>query len=247
LQDPSLPGAVLADHSGPYTNPYFGSRFDTQDNVNFTFVADVATLLARTLFILAEPNVDNITVELGKISVNHSLVSALFYCLSVTYDCELFNRFIPNLAGDIPDNSSNYGGVFGTNRIPNLFVYNFVYTTLATDVGSNCTSPSQCNGSAQCIANFCMNASVSFHDAISPAFLQKEDGSWAIVNDSYPVWTESTWASLSVRIFPLEGSWAPKWLITIGIVELFGFLVVFLVWISQSCLSIQCKFRRQSS
>ncbi len=46
---PSLPGVVLAEHQGPYTNPYFQSRFDTVDNIQPASLAAAAVVLARTL------------------------------------------------------------------------------------------------------------------------------------------------------------------------------------------------------
>lgn len=50
---PSLPGVVLAEHQGPFTNPYFQSRFDTVDNIQPASLAAAAMVLARALHGLA--------------------------------------------------------------------------------------------------------------------------------------------------------------------------------------------------
>ena len=50
---PSLPGVVLAEHQGPFTNPYYQSRFDTVDNIQPASLAAAAVVLARALHGLA--------------------------------------------------------------------------------------------------------------------------------------------------------------------------------------------------
>ena len=50
---PSLPGVVLAEHQGPFTNPYYQSRFDTVDNIRPASLAATAVVLARALHGLA--------------------------------------------------------------------------------------------------------------------------------------------------------------------------------------------------
>ncbi len=50
---PSLLGVVLAEHQGPFTNPYYQSQFDTVDNIQPASLAAAAVVLARALHELA--------------------------------------------------------------------------------------------------------------------------------------------------------------------------------------------------
>lgn len=61
---PSLPGVVLAEHSGPFTNPYYQSRLDTVNNVEPTSLAAAAVILATALHELASgPNTPQLQVQ----------------------------------------------------------------------------------------------------------------------------------------------------------------------------------------
>ena len=51
--NPTIKGVVLADHGGPFINPYYESRQDTVDNIQAGSLAAAAVVVAETLHSLA--------------------------------------------------------------------------------------------------------------------------------------------------------------------------------------------------
>ena len=51
--NPTIKGVVLADHGGPFINPYYESRQDTVDSIQAGSLAAAAVIVAETLHSLA--------------------------------------------------------------------------------------------------------------------------------------------------------------------------------------------------
>lgn len=51
--NPTIKGVVLADHTGPFVNPYYESRLDTVDNIQAGSLAAASGVVAEALHSLA--------------------------------------------------------------------------------------------------------------------------------------------------------------------------------------------------
>ncbi len=69
---PSIAGVVLAEHGGPFTNPYYQSRLDTVDNIQPASLAAAAVVTAQALHTLAAGQ-DTPSLKVQKHSHAHAL------------------------------------------------------------------------------------------------------------------------------------------------------------------------------
>lgn len=183
---PSLPGVVLAEHQGPFTNPYYQSQFDTVDNIQPASLAAAAVVLARALHGLAagkgtpELKVDEAAVQ--------SAVTQLVDCLlrdTPGLQCPVGQNILGIRNADAVEHyisvlrtltKDSQEPLAGVKSSVELFIWNFLALSLsrglASDTGldSACDfSKNRCQAGAVCAeyvpgqeTGHCVNASVKF-------------------------------------------------------------------------------------
>ncbi|KAF4117914.1 nicastrin [Onychostoma macrolepis] len=241
LRAKQIPGLVLADHRASFNNRYYESMYDDAENLNVSYppdlspdeqlgyetdeaksLAEVATLVARSLYIQAggdESNLSNITAD-------PKIVAQLLYGFLIQKNNSWFRSLLPPEVTKKGDNSilssgppQFYIGLGPRIHGPVHSVTRFVQYILANLTGtvtnlteSQCQNPSEIstenkdlfayfwvsgpasvNGTGE---PFCVRASVRLSKAVSPAFELLEYGS-----RNYSTWTESRWKSIRARIF----------------------------------------------
>ncbi|KAF5191239.1 Nicastrin [Thalictrum thalictroides] len=77
----SLSGLVLEDFDTAFTNEFYNSHLDDLSNINSSAIARAASLVSRTLYILASEGKESNQNVLNSINVNSSLVEELLGCL----------------------------------------------------------------------------------------------------------------------------------------------------------------------
>ncbi|XP_078444632.1 Zn-dependent exopeptidases superfamily protein [Wolffia australiana] len=214
----STAGVVLEDFDSAFTNKFYHSHLDSTFNIDLSSVEAAANLVARATYLLANGAAESANT----IRVNSSLIEELAACL-LSCDpglaCPLVRRFISS-AAICP---SHYVGVFindpsGSPPTANVddtsrFVWNFLAAKTGA-AGSTCRE-GKCLGDGQVCVGLeadgigrCHTSSTRYVPAYSPR-LQYVGGSWRLggVHESDPaggvdpVWTESFWNSISVRIY----------------------------------------------
>ncbi|QHO59145.1 Nicastrin [Arachis hypogaea] len=134
-ENSAISGVVLEDFDSVFVNKFYHSHLDDLSNVNSSAVVAAASLVARTLYILASDSKDVEDSVLASINVNVSLVKQLMGCLLACdpgLSCELVNKYISptstcpsHYVGVIVDEPSStpYPGYI--NDVPR-FVWNFL-------------------------------------------------------------------------------------------------------------------------
>ncbi|KAF1891248.1 hypothetical protein Lal_00001390 [Lupinus albus] len=198
-------------------------------NVNSSAVVAAASLVARTLYILASETKDVQDSALTSINVNVSLVEQLMGCLldcDPGLSCELVKKYISpastcpsHYVGVIQDEPSStpYAGYI--NDVPR-FIWNFLAdrTSISREHNDSSNCQNGCNGRDEvCIKaeidgkGVCVLSTTRYVPAYSTR-LKFESGVWNVLptnsSDSMgvvdPVWTESNWNSISMRIYTIQ-------------------------------------------
>uniref|UniRef100_A0A673H6S8 Nicastrin n=1 Tax=Sinocyclocheilus rhinocerous TaxID=307959 RepID=A0A673H6S8_9TELE len=187
-----IPGLVLADHNTSFNNRYYESLYDDAENLNVTYppdlspdeqlvyetdaaksLAEVATLVARSLYIQAggdENNLNNITAD-PKI-VSHT-TSTNTHTQTPTHT---------NTQSQTHTHSHSHSQTH-THTLTHTQLFSYFWVS----------GPASLNSTGE---PFCVRASVRLSKAVSPAFELLEYGS-----PNYSTWTESRWKSIQARIF----------------------------------------------
>uniref|UniRef100_A0A8C6SV38 Nicastrin n=1 Tax=Neogobius melanostomus TaxID=47308 RepID=A0A8C6SV38_9GOBI len=232
LRERPLPGIVIQDHASTFTNRYYESMFDNPENLNMSYppdltpeqklnfvtetakaLADVATLIAQTLFlqaggeaaqapsITADPQIvtqllygflvrsknswfEQISTVLS--SINQSLIySALQLHLdqSATF---LVEYILANLTGKVVNVTQEDCKNQRENKDDKESKHMFSYAWVQGALAANSTERD----------SFCVRSSVRWSTAKSPAF-DLED----LTSTDYSTWTESRWKKITGRIF----------------------------------------------
>ncbi|CAA7401371.1 unnamed protein product [Spirodela intermedia] len=226
------PGVVLEDFDTAFTNRFYHSHLDDPRNINASSVEAAAVLVARAAYILAHGEMQPSPTLLNSIKVNASLVEELVGCLlscDPGLSCDLVKKLIS--PGAVCPN--HYVGVFlnqpsDTQSLANVddtsrFVWNFLADKTSTSKGSNgrstcpegrCSAEDEvCVGMEADGEGRCVVSSTRYVPAYSPR-LKFEHGSWRITGGHAadpmgqvdPVWTESYWNTISVRIYKVQSS-----------------------------------------
>ncbi|KAI8536528.1 hypothetical protein RHMOL_Rhmol10G0264500 [Rhododendron molle] len=90
-------GVVLEDFDSAFTNQFYHSHLDDLSNINSSSIVAAASIVARTLYILASNKKDLTATSLSAINVNASLVEELMGCLlscEPGLSCGLVNHYI---------------------------------------------------------------------------------------------------------------------------------------------------------
>ncbi|KAF9683851.1 hypothetical protein SADUNF_Sadunf04G0057000 [Salix dunnii] len=224
--NPSTSGMVLEDFDTSFSDKFYHSHLDDMSNINSSAIVAAASLVARTLYILASDDKNLSSTVLDAINVNASLVKELMSCLldcEPGLSCELVKSYIvptnqcPNhyvgvILGE-PSSNPNLGYVDDVSR----FIWNFLADRTSSsmeDVRSDC--------SKECSSGVCIKAEAGGKGvcAISttryvPAYstrLNYESGMWHVLPSNSsdpmgmvdPVWTESNWDTIRLQVYTVQ-------------------------------------------
>ncbi|KAL7254787.1 hypothetical protein ACSBR1_009018 [Camellia fascicularis] len=227
-ENSQISGVVLEDFDSVFTNQFYHSHLDNLSNINSSAIEAAASLVARTLYILASDNKDPSTMALNAINVNTSLVEELMGCLlscDPGLSCGLVQHYI-SPSGTCP---SHYVGVLlgepSSTPYPSYigdvprFLWNFLAEKTSVpseNSGSSC--PKNCSNTGQlCIRSetdgkgVCVVSTTRYVPAYSTR-LKFESESWKVLTPNSsdqmgmvdPVWTESNWGVIGLRVYTVQ-------------------------------------------
>ncbi|KAL9230907.1 hypothetical protein vseg_006198 [Gypsophila vaccaria] len=225
-----ISGTVLEDFDAVFSNDFYHSHFDDITNINSTSIVSAASLVARSLYMLACETKNPNDSDLDAIHVNASLVESLLDCLvkcDPGLSCGLVNNYIKP-SSTCP---SSYVGVIATDPSSppypgyssdiSRFIWNFLSEKTAMPMGnssSNCQQ--ECSNKDEvCIKSetdqkgVCVRSTTRYVPAYSTR-LHFDSGSWKLLppNSSDPmgmvdpVWTESNWDTIGLRVYAVQNA-----------------------------------------
>ncbi|KAK9074877.1 hypothetical protein SSX86_003196 [Deinandra increscens subsp. villosa] len=226
-QNPHTPGVVLEDFDTSFTNKLYHSHLDDLSNINSSAIVAAASLVARTLYILAS-NKDLSDSSLNSVKVNSSLVDELLGCLlncEPGLSCDLVNHYI-SPSSTCP---GHYVGVIQGDPSEPFIGYvgdvsRFVWNFMADKTSGPLKNAGPCSENCSQTGGVCIKQEIDGKGvcAISttryvPAYstrLKYESESWIVLppNSSDPmgaadpVWTESNWNTISLRVYSVQGA-----------------------------------------
>ncbi|KAK6154117.1 hypothetical protein DH2020_013756 [Rehmannia glutinosa] len=247
---PQISGLVLEDFDSAFSNEFYHSHLDDLSNINSTSIVAAASLVARTLYILAggkDPSAIN------NIKINSSFVEELLGCL---LDCEpgLSCGLVKHYISPSTTCPSHYVGVIlgepSSKPYPayagdiSRFVWNFLAdkTSIPSkNLSSSCSK--DCNGDNElCIREeadgkgVCVISTTRFVPAYSTRLkYDDESGSWTVLPSNSsdimgvedPVWTESNWDVINVRVYTVQTAAYDHVILLLGIlVTLLAYLLI---------------------
>ncbi|XP_030942455.1 nicastrin-like [Quercus lobata] len=220
-------GVVLEDFNSVFSNKFYHSHLDDTLNINSSAVVAAASLVARTLYILASDNNTLSSSALTAINVNVSLVEELMGCLlgcDPGLSCNLVKNYISptntcpsHYVGVIPDEPSStpyLGYVDDVSR----FLWNFLADrTSIPRENSSSTCSKGCNNGEVCVRaetegkGVCVISTTRYVPAYSTR-LKFDSEAWIVLppNSSDPmgmvdpVWTESNWNAIGLRVYTVQ-------------------------------------------
>ncbi|KAJ0245631.1 Nicastrin [Hirschfeldia incana] len=230
-KNPQTSAVVLEDFDTKFVNKFYHSHLDDLSNINSSSVVAAASVVARTLFILASDSKDSSNSALGSIHVNASFVEELLACLlscEPGLSCNLIKDYISptntcpgNYAGVIigePSSKPYLGSISDVSR----FLWNFLAEKTSVQKGNTtsvCSKGSCSRTDKVCIKaesnkeGTCVVSTTRYVPAYSTR-LKYADGAWTILpqntSDSMrmvdPVWTESNWNTIGVQVYTVQHS-----------------------------------------
>ncbi|EPS72923.1 hypothetical protein M569_01828, partial [Genlisea aurea] len=239
-KNPNASGVVVEDFDYAFSDAFYHSHLDDSSNINSSSIVAAATLVARTLYILAGGEETPSSV----MNINATLVEELVGCLldcDPGLSCDLAKHYIsPSSAATCPNNY--VGVVLGDPSDPTApyagdvsrLVWNFM-AEKASVPSKNATSsscPDECRGEGEsCIRKepdgrgVCVVSTTRYVPAYSTR-LKYESGSWTVlppnVSDRLgsedPVWTESNWDAIQVRVYKVQNGSYDAFILVSGIV-----------------------------
>ncbi|RDY12658.1 Nicastrin, partial [Mucuna pruriens] len=244
-KNPAISGVVLEDFDSVFVNKFYHT------NVNSSAVVAAASLIARTLYILTSETEDVHDSTLAAINVNVSLVEDLMGCLldcDPGLSCELVKKYISPMSicpshyvGVIMDEPSSTPYTGYINDVPR-FIWNFLADRTSIPRENNSSGCQQgCNGSDEvCIKaetdgkGVCVLSTTRYVPAYSTR-LKFESGVWNVLppnsNDKMgvmdPVWTESNWNSIGMRVYTVQNAAYDRLVLFGGItLTIFAYLAI---------------------
>ncbi|KAL0867225.1 hypothetical protein Bca101_046343 [Brassica carinata] len=227
-KNPQTSAVVLEDFDTKFVNKFYHSHLDDLSNINSSSVVAAASVVARTLYILASDRKDS---ALGSIHVNASFVEELLACL-VSCDpglsCNLIKDYISptntcpgNYAGVVigePSSKPYLGSVSDVSR----FLWNFLAEKTSVQKGNTTSvcSKGSCSRTDQvCIKaesnkeGTCVISTTRYVPAYSTR-LKYADDAWTILHQNTsdsmgmvdPVWTESNWNTIGMQVYTVQHS-----------------------------------------
>lgn len=224
-------GVVLEDFNTVFTNKFYNSHLDDLSNINSSSIVAAASLLARSLYILASDTKNLSTSDLAAINVNVSLVEQLMGCLlscKPGLSCELVKNYIApsstcpsHYVGVILDEPSSTPTLDYVSDV-SRFLWNFLADKTSVPQGKNTSSA--CSQDCSSKGGVCTRAEtdgkgvcVVSTTRYVPAYstrLQFQSGTWVVLppNSSDPmgmldpVWTESNWNTIQLRVYTVQSA-----------------------------------------
>ncbi|XP_015582559.1 nicastrin isoform X1 [Ricinus communis] len=226
----SITGIVLEDFDSAFSNKFYQSHLDDISNIHSSAIVAAASLIARTLYILASGSTNFSNSALSAINVNASLVEELMGCLldcDLGLSCELVKNYISptstcpsHYVGVIigePSSNPYIGYVDDISR----FIWNFLAdrtSVLKENSSSDCSKDCSNKGEV-CIKaemngkGVCVTSTTRYVPAYSTR-LKYESGIWSVLPSNYsdsmgmvdPVWTESNWDAIGLRVYTVQNA-----------------------------------------
>ncbi|XP_062150833.1 nicastrin isoform X2 [Alnus glutinosa] len=227
-------GVVLEDFDSVFSNKFYHSHLDNISNINSSAVVAAASLVARTLYILASGNKNLSSSALTAINANVSLVEELMGCLldcNPGLSCELVKNYISPRNYISPSSScpNHYVGVIldepSSTPYPDYvddvsrFLWNFLAdrTSIPSENASSVCSQGCSNRGGVCVRaetdgkGVCVISTTRYVPAYSTR-LKYESGTWIVLppnssdpmGKSDPVWTESNWNVIGLRVYTVQ-------------------------------------------
>ncbi|XP_031397601.1 nicastrin isoform X2 [Punica granatum] len=246
-----ISGVVLEDFDTAFVNKFYHSHLDDSSNINSSAIATTASLVARTLYILASDEKNLSTTSLSTIKVNISLVEQLVGCLlscDPGMSCELVHSYISattacpsNYVGVIlgePSSTPYSGAVADISR----FLWNFLADkTSVPMVNLNSTCSEGCSDrGGVCIRaetdqkGVCVISTTRYVPAYSTR-LKYESGTWIVLSANAsdpmdvldPIWTESNWDAIGLRVYRVQDASYDRLVLLGGTaITVFAYLVI---------------------
>ncbi|KAF6144682.1 hypothetical protein GIB67_006174 [Kingdonia uniflora] len=238
----STSGIVLEDFDTAFLNKFYHSHLDDLSNVNSSSIVAAASLVARTLYILASGKKESSTSELNSINVNSSLVEELLGCLLTCepgLSCGLVKDYIT------PTNTcpNHYVGVLmgAPSSKPYLayvsdvsrFLWNFLADRTSSKEDRSSVCSEDCSSKGQvCIRTepagkgTCVVSTTRYIPAYSTRLkFDSDSGTWSVLppNSSDPmgmvdpVWTESFWDEIQLRVYTVQSATYDRFILAGGI------------------------------
>ncbi|KAG6779051.1 hypothetical protein POTOM_015418 [Populus tomentosa] len=289
-KNPSTSGMVLEDFDTSFSDKFYHSHLDDMSNINSSSIVAAASLVARTLYILASDDKNISSTALDAINVNASLVEELMSCLldcEPGLSCELVKSYIvptnqcPNhyvgvILGE-PSSNPYLGYVDDVSR----FIWNFLADRTSSsmeDASSDCSKEcsnkggvcikAEVDGKGVCVISTTRGHYLAPTDSILgnffpwlalppyphtkyvPAYstrLNYESGTWHVLpSDSSdpmgmvdPVWTESNWDTIRLRVYTVQDAAFDRLVLLAGItITVMAYLAIVL---TRACIAKALK------
>ncbi|GMH30231.1 hypothetical protein Nepgr_032074 [Nepenthes gracilis] len=244
-------GVVLEDFDAVFANEFYHSHLDDISNINSTSIVAAASLVARSLYILANDMNNLTTSDLSAINVNSSLVEELLGCL-LSCDPGLSCGLVKNYISPSSSCPGTYVGVVvgdpSTNPSPGYssdisrFIWNFLADKTSVtkqNSASNCLQGCR-NSEDVCIRSetdgkgVCVTSTTRYVPAYSTR-LRFESGAWTVLPPNTsdpmgmvdPVWTESNWDVIGLRVYTKQDSTYDNLVLLGGLgVTIFSYIAV---------------------
>ncbi|KAL3596763.1 hypothetical protein D5086_008400 [Populus alba] len=262
-KNPSTSGMVLEDFDTSFSDKFYHSHLDDMSNINSSSIVAAASLVARTLYILASDDKNISSTALDAINVNASLVEELMSCLldcEPGLSCELVKSYIvptnqcPNhyvgvILGE-PSSNPYLGYVDDVSR----FIWNFLADRTSSsmeDASSDCSKECSNKGGV-CIKaevdgkGVCVISTTRYVPAYSTR-LNYESGTWHVLpSDSSdpmgmvdPVWTESNWDTIRLQVYTVQDAAFDRLVLLAGItITVMAYLAIVL---TRACIAKALK------
>ncbi|KAF9582380.1 hypothetical protein BGW38_000278 [Lunasporangiospora selenospora] len=254
----SLPAVVLTDYQKEMSS-YTSQDLDDTWNPDTTvrIIQQAASVISRTVWLQAQGISDaaQMTVEqqqaMGSIEVNPQLVHDLLNCLTLNYSCPLVDAYLNVTASPTPPmRLPHYSGTLYSQSQPfPIFAWSFlanmtrfINSTTNTPPVKGCSSSSgtvQCSSGEYCVGDQCIATLTRYHDAFGTGIGLSEDNNYYIKDASKPVWTESTWDPIGLRLFEVTSPTAQG--VELGVGIILTVVSAMVVWYSKKFLKKTLK------
>ncbi|XVE90848.1 hypothetical protein DITRI_Ditri20bG0109100 [Diplodiscus trichospermus] len=236
----STSGIVLEDFDAIFSNKFYHSHLDDSANINSSAIVAAASLVARALYVLASDNKDLTSPALSGINANATLVEELISCMldcNPGLSCDLVKSYISS-SNRCPN---HYVGVVLGEPSPtpypsqvddiSRFVWNFLADRTSTPKGSTSVCSQDCGKKGGvCIRaetdgkGVCVISTTRYVPAYSTR-LKFDSGTWQVLppNSSDPmgmldpVWTESNWNTIGLRVYTIQDAASDRLVLLGGI------------------------------
>ncbi|MCO5593528.1 hypothetical protein L7F22_047542 [Adiantum nelumboides] len=247
-------GVVLTEFDSVFMNTNYHSSLDVKGQVNVSSIASAASLVARTLYLLVTGQSNITATDSDLLTVKTSWIEELTGCLLTCNPgmaCDLVKQFItptqtcpnhyvgvflgdptePPVAENI-DDTARFVWNFLANRTASII--NGTDTSAIMECTTGCTNSEQvCAGSTVEHKGVCVHSTTRYVPAYSTRLQYAADG-WRVIpavtgdvmGKADPVYTESYWKVLGVRVFSKESSTFEGWIFILGMGIMVGSFVI---------------------